>query len=539
PLDVEVTGARGSLDLSEVLDGSAAGPSGAPTGAIALQLRRLALADVQVDVQELPFTLPDASISDLQVSQSGTALDLSGTVATRDGSATLAGRYETLTGTFDGRVERADATIARQWWGGVNGGTVTGTLRVRGPAVTGSFVLEDVSVADVGLVATGVDGTAELDYPVITAAVSGDTLGGAVSATGVVNVAAQRWEAQATGRAGLAEAAGWLLRGSYPDGPPVSLEGAADVALSLSGWDYVALEGTATGAGAVEGVPLEDLSTAFRLPRDGRVRAEGLARLGGGRVDFEVGPGQAGERLLLTASGVDLSALAEGLGAVDARLRLAVDDREDGDLTVGWSGEVAGRGVDARLEARLDPDGWQGFVTGGDSAGGQLEGAVVLADGRLDGGLTLSRLGLAPLPDDARVTLGVSGPASLDGARLTLVLDADGPVTVPGLATGPDLRGSASGVYSDGAVTGVLGRFGPALVSGVLDLAPLALTLDVLVDPTPVALADGAATARVTVPASSLVLGADGLAWSGRVAYSALTAGPASTPDGVLVAEAR
>src|SRR5690606_40958374 len=56
-----------------------------------------------------------------------------------------------------------------QWWGGVNGGTVTGTLRVRGPAVTGSFVLEDVSVADVGLVATGVDGTAELDYPVITA----------------------------------------------------------------------------------------------------------------------------------------------------------------------------------------------------------------------------------------------------------------------------------------------------------------------------------------------------------------------------------
>ena len=539
PLDVEVTGARGSLDLSEVLDGSAAGPSGAPTGAIVLQLRRLALADVQVDVQELPFTLPNASVSDLQVSQSGTALDLSGTVATRDGSATLAGRYETLTGTFDGRVERADATIARQWWGGVNGGTVTGTLRVRGPAVTGSFVLEDVSVADVGLVATGVDGTAELDYPVITAAVSGDTLGGAVSATGVVNVAAQRWEAQATGRAGLAEAAGWLLRGSYPDGPPVSLEGAADVALSLSGWDYVALEGTATGAGAVEGVPLEDLSTAFRLPRDGRVRAEGLARLGGGRVDFEVGPGQAGERLLLTASGVDLSALAEGLGAVDARLRLAVDDREDGDLTVEWSGEVAGRSVDARLEARLDPDGWQGFVTGGDSAGGQLEGAVVLADGRLDGGLTLSRLGLAPLPDDARVTLGVSGPASLDGARLTLVLDADGPVTVPGLATGPDLRGSASGVYSDGAVTGVLGRFGPALVSGVLDLAPLALTLDVLVDPTPVALADGAATARVTVPASSLVLGADGLAWSGRVAYSALTAGPASTPDGVLVAEAR
>src|SRR5690606_5508072 len=161
----------------------------------------------------------------------------------------------------------------------------TGTLRVRGPAVTGSFVLEDVSVADVGRVARGAAGTAELDYPGITAAVSGAPPGGGVPATGVGNVAARRWGAQAPARAAVAEAAGWLLRGSYPDGPPVSLEGAADAALSLSGWDYVALEGTATGAGGVEGVPLEDLSTAFRLPRDGRVRAEGLARLGGGRVD--------------------------------------------------------------------------------------------------------------------------------------------------------------------------------------------------------------------------------------------------------------
>src|SRR5690606_3744038 len=139
----------------------------------------------------------------------------------------------------------------------------------------------------------------------------------------------------------------------------------------------------------------------------------------------------------------------------------------DGELALSWAGEVAGRQVEARLDARLDPDGWQGFVTGSDSAGARLEGAVVLADGTLEGGLTLSSLGLDPFPAGASVALGVSGPASLEGARVTVALTGDDPVTVPGLPDGPDLRGSASGVYDPARsrVTGLVGRFGPVIVS--------------------------------------------------------------------------
>src|SRR5690554_2571003 len=118
PLDIEVSGARGRVDLQRFLSGAAAAP-GAPAGPLTLQLRRLALDDVSVEVEELPFTLPDATLSDVQVAQSGTALDLTGTVTTADGSARVAGRFETLTGSFDARVERADATLARNWWQGV------------------------------------------------------------------------------------------------------------------------------------------------------------------------------------------------------------------------------------------------------------------------------------------------------------------------------------------------------------------------------------------------------------------------------------
>ncbi len=539
PLDIEVTGARGRLDVSRFLSGAAAAP-GAPAGPLSLQLRRLALDDVDVEVEELPFTLPDATLTDVKVAQSGTALDVSGTVSTAEGSATFAGRYETLTGSFDARVERADATLARQWWRGVTAGEVTGDLRVRGQQIAGSFDVTGGAVDDLGIAASDVSGHVDLDYPVLTADLTGHALGGPVTASGVVNVEARRWEAQATGSPGLAEAAAWLLRGSYPGGPPVALAGRSDVKLSLSGWDYVVIDGSATGEGTVQGLPLEDLSTAFRLPRDGRIRVEGRAELGGGGVSFELGPGQGGDDLVVTAGGVDLSAFGDGLGTADARLRLAMGGRQDGELTLTWAGEVVGRRAEARLDARLDPDGWQGFVTGGDSTGASLEGAVVLADGTVQGGLTLSDLGLAPLPDDAGVSIGVTGPASLDGARLTLALTGDGPLSVPGLPAGQDLRGSASGVYdADGKrVTGLVGRFGPVIVSGELELDPVALVADVLVEPTSLGAEGADVTASVTVPASSLVLGPDGLSWDGRVEYADVTAGPATTPDGSLRAHA-
>src|SRR5690606_16954495 len=100
--------------------------------------------------------------------------------------------------------------------------------------------------------------------------------------------------------------------------------------------------------------------------------------------------------------------------------------------------------------------------------------------------------------------------------------------------------GSASGVYdADGKrVTGLVGRFGPVIVSGELELDPVALVADVLVEPTSLGAEGADVTASVTVPASSLVLGPDGLSWDGRVEYADVTAGPATTPDGSLRAHA-
>ena len=541
PLDIEVSGGRGRLDVSQVLSGTVAGgPAGAAPGPMTVRLRRLALDDVAVEVEELPFTLPDATLSDVQVDQSGTALDLAATITTPEGSARVAGRFETITGAFDGRVERADATLARQWWGGVTAGDVTGTLRVRGSSITGSFDLTGGAVDDIGLVATDVAGRVELDYPVITADLTGDVFGGPVAATGVVNVAAERWQARANGQAGLAEAVAWLFRGTYPDGPPVALEGTTDLTLELAGWDYVTLEGAATGSGSVQGIPLEGLAASFRLPRNGRVQAEGRALLGGGDVSLAIGPGSGGDEVVVNATGVDLAGLAEGLGTADARLRLAADGRQDGVLVVDWRAGLAGRGVEARLDARLDPDGWQGFITGQDSAGTLLEGALVLGGGRVQGGITATGEGLAPLSPGAVVGIGISGPDTLRGARVTLALNGDAPVTLGDLLPGVDLRGSAAGTLDEGLdVTGLVGQFGPLAVSGAVDMGPFAVVADLILEPTHVTLAGGEVSAELMVPASSLVYGADGLSWRGRLQHRGLTVGPVATVAGALLFEAR
>src|SRR5690606_29898196 len=103
----------------------------------------------------------------------------------------------------------------------------------------------------------------------------------------------------------------------------------------------------------------------------------------------------------------------------------------------------------------------------------------------------------------------------------------------------PDLRGSLAGTYRDGAVSGIVGRFGPVGVSGFLDLAPLTLTADLFMEPTRLALAGGGVSAGLTVPRSAVVLGPSGLDWSGQVTYTSVQAGPATTPDGTLGAELR
>src|SRR5690606_25486128 len=132
--------------------------------------------------------------------------------------------------------------------------------------------------------------------PVISAELRGTALDGPLQATGVVNVVARRWEASGTATPTLSAAADWLARSQYPDGLPLDIDGEADVSLTVAGRESITLNGDARGAGAVMGVPLEGLAATFRLPADGEVRADATGTLGGGLIEFSMGPSAGAER---------------------------------------------------------------------------------------------------------------------------------------------------------------------------------------------------------------------------------------------------
>ena len=528
PIDVLVHGATGTVDLEQVLDASVGDAGGTGAGPVSVRLRKIDLQDIGVDIARAPFELPDANISSLSVTQDGTSVQLAGVVTTADGEATLDGRYDALTGTFTAHIDAADATIAQHWWSGVTGGSVTGTLSVRGSTVDGDFTLTGGSVDYQGLVATDVSGPVTMRYPVITAELTGATLGGDIDATGVVNVVAKRWEANGGGTADLAAAADWLARRALPEGVPLAIEGLVDVDLTVVGWRDVDLRGSASGSGAVEDMALEDLTATFTLDPDTRdVNVDATASLGGGPVTFTMGPARGGETIAATLSGVALAMGGEDYGRLDASLTLVGDADRRGTLVADWSADLLGRDLAAQVDAHLDPDGWQAFITAQDGLGTTAEGAVVLADGRLDGSITATDVAGLPLSPGARVVLSAAGP--VDALTATISVAGDQPVTLTAgptdLTLVPDLRGSVAGTLTGTTWEGLNGSFGPIGVGGSVSLAPVTADLDVSVAPLTIAYGDTAsATLSTTTGALSYADGA--LTFTGTATSDGVTLGP-------------
>lgn len=471
PVDIDVAGVTGDVDLQELLDRLAL--SGG--GGVSVRLRQISLADVSLNAARLPFKLPDISVDALRLEQQGTALLIAVALHTQDGRLEADGRYESLTGTFTGDVTHADVSLARAWWQGARSGTASGPITVRGSLVEGTFQIREGEVDYEGLNAVAIQGEARLRYPVIEAELSATAMGGPVSARGVVNVSARRWEASGLASAELAQAAGWLARDEFPDGLPLDVDGIADVQLRLSGWKQIEGQGEVDGYGSIAGVPLPGFAATFRLPADGAMRVDGSGTLGGAPVTFTMGPGQGATSTRLVADGIDLT--GSGLpGVVDLAVALAGSAR--GDVVLAWRGELGGREVNADLDATLGPDGWSGFLSGSDEQGNAFEGAAVLRDGRLEGEVTA--LGAFPelFTSGARVSVRAVGP--IGRLELTATLAGPQPVSLAALGErGVDIRGSATGVLVDGSISDISGALGPLRVAGAVALDPLAALFDV------------------------------------------------------------
>lgn len=516
PIDVALSGVSGDVDLQELLD-TLARPTGGG-GGVSVRLRQIALDDVSVNAERLPFTLPDLSIDSLRLEQQTASLLIDIAVSTATGSVKANGRYDVLTSSFTGEVTHADASVAQHWWPGAVGGVARGPISFRGGLIEGRLELQDGAVLHDGLSATNVNGEIRLRYPVIDAELSGLAFGGPVSARGSVNVAAQRWEATGLATAELKQAADWLARSQLPEGIPVDLSGVGDVQLQLSGWRSVEASGTVSAAGDVEGIALEDVQASFRLPADGVLRVNGAGTLGGAPLSVVLGPGASGMRTSVTASGVQLAG-AGFPGVLDAVV--TIEGSGSARIDAAWSGDLVGRSLNAGVEVELTDEGWSGFITGFDDTGTTFEGAAIFLGGNVQGEVTAHQLLPDVLSTGARVSVAARG--RLDDLELTLTLAGPNSVTLTALGdASPDLRGSAVARLGGGSIRSLAGAFGPVAVAGDASLSPfsgrvMVSTQHLTVEPS------GGVRAAFALSDGVVDFGSDGVSWTGELVLDDVT----------------
>ncbi|MEX2535717.1 MAG: translocation/assembly module TamB domain-containing protein [Trueperaceae bacterium] len=470
PLSLELEGLRGSIDPT-AFD---AVPGGGRRSPIALQLRELSVRDVAMEIDGSPWTLPSLDIEDVSVTRSQEMLNFEATVRSNEGGAQLAGKMRLSPWSLDLEILSADARLARHWWDGVDSGVVQGRLAADAGGVVADAMINGGRVSYLGSSVGELAGPVRYDRGVIKGDLTGEALGGPLSAHIEVNVPAEHWQGSARGRPELDALAAWLARNSLST-DFLDITGNADVELEASGWSSVALSGHGSGGGSILELPLDDLSATFEYDTAVGANVQAGGALAQGPVTLILRPQAGVPQMLLRANGVELT---EGLAA-GWQVSASFDpDGATGEGVASVYGAVAGRPVTLDGDALLDEDGLQLFLTGSDGLGAGGEGAAVLSEGNLEGRLAVQHLTLPGLSGPLDLALRADGPL----AALPLELEvagagSEGPAAY-GIQSEADFSGSLEGRLIEGEVREIRGALGPLSVNGNVDLSPIRVELE-------------------------------------------------------------
>ncbi len=473
PLRLTITELAGEVRLGDL---AAPEPAAEP---MRLPIRPR-IDEVQVDGSDLrfadvPFTLPDLTIDRLDAASlpdGGWRLGVD--VRTPDGalSGTVTGGWDSLA--LEVHLDHADATVARAWWDGVHGGTVSGDLRWGPDGADGSFVLQDGAVRAFGIEADAIEGPVTWRGDLIEASWTGSTLDGAVTALGTVDVGAARWTVDGEVDVGLPAASRALTAYLGAPSVPAADEGRATGRLRFDGWTDVTVDGDLAVDGAWLGADLVAPRLALMYGPDRGFGLDVEGRWGDGPLRLSAQP--EGDRTTweLTAGPVEVV----GIPVASA----------SGAWTTGAGGfrgranaTTSGDGWTAAVDAVVDEEGLQAFVSGtllDEPFEGALAARDLSADAPLEGSVgwtppasfgaaeTTDGEAAGPIVGDPDLLLTFDGTWASPRARISL--DGEGrvaPAALAALAPTLDLRGSVDLAWVDGEVDAV-GVFGPVTVGG-------------------------------------------------------------------------
>ena len=456
PLSLSAEGVRGDITLSEFEPSSSSSSGG--SAVITPILRRLSLRDVALTATDVPYTLPDLTLSRLEARTNGTdPITATALLTTPEGNMNVEGTVNLSPFEIVADIPRADVRIARQWWDGIEGGTLSGQFRYDDGNIEADAVVADGAIAFLGEEVTNLEGPVRLRYPTIDANLTGQTLGGTVEATGGVDIDALRWFGEATGEVALRDTALWLAEGRLPlDLSVIPMTGRADAQVRASGWTSVNVSGVAQGAGSLATYPLENLLVDFEYDTETATRTTITGDLAGGDVTAQLLPTSEGFTFDLNAQNM---ALLETVFA-DVTIGLTQDGILSGPTTANLDGQLLGEPVDLKINGDLTPERWLLPITGTAFAG-PFEGDITLVDGLLAGKLVGSDLNFSFLDGPITLNLKANGPPTELPLNLNLTTAeptsfAFGPVRIA-----ETLEGDLTALLRGSLLDDIQGEFGP------------------------------------------------------------------------------
>jgi hypothetical protein len=431
PLDIYANGLTGNLDFKPTrTPGTTTSDPNARQGTggglpIRVRLRDVNLQDIFISTSDVPFTLPNFSLSNLRVQNRGELLNVITSVSTEEGSADIEGEVRLEPFSINANVSRADVRIARHWWPGIDAGTVIGNVAVnsRGQVDVNAEVVGGAISFLEGTV-TDIAGPVTMKDFVVNGNLTAKTLGGDVNATATVDIPKYKWSGEATSdNLDLKKAAIWLATKRLPiDLTTWPITGTAQTTVKAQGWTEVSLDGVATANGAVSVFPLENLNANYNFSTRRGVNVDVTGLLAQGQLGATLRTEGRDTVFDLTLDDGKLLPTVNADATVNIR---AGREGTLGQTQVDLTGEFLGRELDVDIPGKIDIDGWQNTIAGTTSRDETLSGAFVLGgkaglEGQINGA-DIKIPGAPPL----QLSLAASGnPASLP---LTLNLESPTP----------------------------------------------------------------------------------------------------------------
>jgi hypothetical protein len=436
PLDVTAIGLTGDVDFNPPRTPGT--PSTAVTAVpqqnngggglpIRIRLRDVNIQDISVAASDVPFTLPNFSVNNLQVQNRGDVLHVVTSLATEEGSADVEGDVTLEPFSINATVLRADVTIAKHWYPDILAGTATGTLTVENGEVSAEAQVSDGAIAFLGGNVTEISGPATFKDFKVNGDLTAKTLGGDLTARVGVDILGERWYGEGqSDNLDFKEVALWLAKNRLPINLSTwPISGTLQTKVNAEGWLDVNVNGVATGNGEIATFPLENLDANYSVAiREGiaDVDVDVAGLLAQGQLNAELftestdvvfNLGTTGSKLLPTVNADATVALRSGSGVTN------------GQTQIDLSGEFLGREIAADIPGIIDIDGWQNTLTGTTSEDETLSGAFVLGTG-LEGQINGGDIKIPGAPPLQLVLAANGNPAQLP---LTLRLESPAPFT--------------------------------------------------------------------------------------------------------------